>query len=62
MLLMHCKTPEPSPTFEQTEFTETPMSRYQYSVQTLRSELDKVIIQNRNSKINDNHGCSLILS
>lgn len=50
MLTMHCKTPEPSPNFDKTEFTENPLSKYQYNVQTLRSELDKVIVQNINGK------------
>lgn len=48
---MVCKTPEPSPTFEKTEFTDTSTSRYQYNVQTLRNELDKVITQNINGKL-----------
>lgn len=48
---MVCKTPEPSPTFEKTEFTVTSTSRYQYNVQTLRNELDKVITQNINGKL-----------
>lgn len=50
---MICKTPEPSPTFEKTEFTDNSTSRYQYSVQTLRNELDKVITQNINGKLNN---------
>jgi len=48
MLSMYCKTPEPSPTFERQELRD--ISRYQYNVQTLRNELDKVIIQNKNGK------------
>jgi len=48
MLSMRCKTPEPSPTFEKQELGE--ISRYQYNVQTLRNELDKVITQNKNGK------------
>jgi len=48
MLSMHCKTPEPSPTFERQELRGS--SRYQYNVQTLRNELDKVITQNKNGK------------
>jgi len=48
MLSMHCKTPEPSPTFERQELRD--ISRYQYNVQTLRNELDKVITQNINGK------------
>lgn len=51
MLSTQCKTPEPSPTFEKTEYAENSMSRYQYNAQTLRNELDKVILQNKNGKI-----------
>lgn len=50
MMSMHCKTPEPSPTFERQEFTDISNTKYQYNVQTLRNELDKVIIQNKNGK------------
>lgn len=48
MLSMHCKTPEPSPTFDKQELND--ISRYQYNVQTLRNELDKVITQNTKGK------------
>jgi len=48
MLSMHCKTPEPSPTFDRQELND--ISRYQYNVQTLRNELDKVITQNTKGK------------
>ncbi|XP_060853115.1 putative ankyrin repeat domain-containing protein 20A2 isoform X1 [Rhopalosiphum padi] len=51
MLSMHCKTPEPSPTFERQELRD--ISRYQYNVQTLRNELDKVITQNINAALED---------
>lgn len=54
ILSMHCKTPEPSPTFEKTEHAENSSSRYQYNAQTLRNELDKVISQNKNGKIKYN--------
>lgn len=45
---MHCKTPEPSPTFDRQELND--ISRYQYNAQTLRNELDKVITQNTKGK------------
>lgn len=48
MISMHCRTPEPSPTFEKTDIVESSMSRYQYNAQSFRNELDKVIIQNKN--------------
>lgn len=51
MLSMHYKTPEPSPTFEKQELKD--ISRYQYNVQTLRNELDKVITQNKNAALED---------
>ncbi|XP_022176073.1 putative leucine-rich repeat-containing protein DDB_G0290503 isoform X4 [Myzus persicae] len=51
MLSMHCKTPEPSPTFERQELKD--ISRYQYNVQTLRNELDKVITQNKDAALED---------
>ncbi|XP_026818852.1 ankyrin repeat domain-containing protein 20A2-like isoform X2 [Rhopalosiphum maidis] len=51
MLSMHCKTPEPSPTFERQELRD--ISRYQYNVETLRNELDKVITQNKNAALED---------
>lgn len=54
MTLPQCKTPEPSPTFDKTEFTESSTSKYQYNMQTLRNELDKVITQNINGKIDSN--------
>lgn len=41
---MHCKTPEPSPTFERQELRG--ISRYL----KLRNELDKVITQNVDGK------------
>lgn len=50
---MICKTPEPSPTFEKTEFRDTSTIRYQYNVETLRNEVDKVITQNINGKLNN---------
>jgi len=53
MIATYCKTPEPSPTFEKTELAESSMSKYQYNVQTLRNELDKVITQSKNGKINN---------
>lgn len=53
MLTMHCKTPEPSPTFDKTDFSESSACSYQYNAQTLRSKLDKVIMQSKNCKIND---------
>ncbi|XP_016661926.1 ankycorbin isoform X2 [Acyrthosiphon pisum] len=51
MLSIRCKTPEPSPTFERQELGD--ISRYQYNVQTLRNELDKVITQNKNAALED---------
>ncbi|KAL4084446.1 hypothetical protein QTP88_028263 [Uroleucon formosanum] len=51
MLSMRCKTPEPSPTFERQELGN--ISMYQYNVQTLRNELDKVITQNKNAALGD---------
>jgi len=48
MLSKHCKTPEPSPTFDRQELND--ISRYQYNAQTLRNELDKVITQNTKGK------------
>lgn len=51
MLSMHCKTPEPSPTFDRQELND--ISRYQYNVQTLRNELDKVITQNTKAALED---------
>lgn len=51
MLSMHCKTPEVSPTYDKTDFAESSTSIYQYNVQTLHNELDKVITQNKNGKI-----------
>lgn len=59
MLLLHCRTPEPSPTFANTDIAESSTSRYQYNVQTLRNKLDKVIIQNRNGKIDNNENSIL---
>jgi hypothetical protein len=60
MILPLCRTPEPSPTFDKTEFTEDSTSIYQCNVQTLRNELDKVITQNKDGKVDNNmftHSC-----
>lgn len=43
MVLMHCRTPEPSPTFA--GIAESSGSKY--NAQTLRNDLDKVIVQNK---------------
>lgn len=53
MIATYCKTPEQSPTFEKTELAESSMSKYQYNVQTLRNELDKVIIQSKNAALEE---------
>ncbi|XP_025410902.1 stress response protein NST1-like isoform X3 [Sipha flava] len=53
MILPLCRTPEPSPTFDKTEFTEDSTSIYQCNVQTLRNELDKVITQNKDAALED---------
>jgi len=53
MVLMHCKTPESSPTFEKPKLAESSMNKYQCNIQTLRNELNEVIIQNKNGKIDN---------
>lgn len=55
MTSIHCKTPEPSPTFEKTELAESSTKKYQYNVQTLKNELDRVIKENKNGKIDNNN-------
>lgn len=55
LLSLHCKTPEPSPTFERSELPNSSTNKYQYKTKTLQNDLDNVILHNKNGKIYNNN-------